>query len=191
MPRIMPERFRHAAIVGKYQARGIRPALEELAHFLVGLGLEVSFERETAMAAARQFTRGDHRHRVVIGKDTRLSGYMLEPALTAGFISMGMDVALLGPLPTPAIAMLTRSLRADLGVMISALVGKSGAGIYAVNSSKLRVGFFNSAIQAVVTSRKLCGGMSVAIPTAIPDEPLTKRLGTRDGITTGANSVSS
>ena len=73
-----------------------------------------------AMAAARQFTRGDHRHRVVIGKDTRLSGYMLEPALTAGFISMGMDVALLGPLPTPAIAMLTRSLRADLGVMISA-----------------------------------------------------------------------
>ena len=61
-----------------------------------------------------------HRHRVVIGKDTRLSGYMLEPALTAGFISMGMDVVLLGPMPTPAVAMLTRSLRADLGVMISA-----------------------------------------------------------------------
>src|SRR4051794_38796707 len=66
------------------------------------------------------FTRGDHRHRVVIGKDTRLSGYMLEPALTAGFIAMGMDVTLLGPLPTPGVAMLTRSLRADLGVMISA-----------------------------------------------------------------------
>ncbi len=73
-----------------------------------------------AMASALQFRRGDHRHRVVIGKDTRLSGYLLEPALTAGFISMGMDVVLLGPVPTPAVAMLTRSLRADLGVMISA-----------------------------------------------------------------------
>ena len=72
------------------------------------------------MAAGRQFTRGDHRHRVVIGKDTRLSGYLIEPALTAGFISVGMDVVLVGPLPTPAVAMLTRSLRADLGVMISA-----------------------------------------------------------------------
>jgi len=72
------------------------------------------------MAAGRHFTRGDHRHMVVIGKDTRLSGYLLEPALTAGFISVGMDVTLLGPLPTPAVAMLTRSLRADLGVMISA-----------------------------------------------------------------------
>ncbi len=72
------------------------------------------------MAAALQFRRGDHRHTVVISKDTRLSGYMIEPALTAGFIAMGMDVVLLGPLPTPAVAMLTRSLRADLGVMISA-----------------------------------------------------------------------
>jgi phosphoglucosamine mutase len=74
-----------------------------------------------AMAAGAYFTRGrDENHLVVIGKDTRLSGYMLEPALTAGFISMGMDVVLLGPLPTPAVGMLTRSLRADLGVMISA-----------------------------------------------------------------------
>jgi len=71
-------------------------------------------------AAGLLFTRGAHRHRVVIGKDTRLSGYMLEPALTAGFIGAGMDVVLVGPLPTPAIAMLTRSLRADLGVMLSA-----------------------------------------------------------------------
>ncbi len=71
-------------------------------------------------AAGLLFTRGAHRHKVVIGKDTRLSGYLLEPALTAGFISAGMDVTLLGPLPTPAVAMLTRSLRADLGVMISA-----------------------------------------------------------------------
>ena len=73
-----------------------------------------------AMAAATQLRRGDHRHRVVIAKDTRLSGYMLEPALAAGFISMGLDVVMVGPLPTPAVAMLTRSLRADLGVMISA-----------------------------------------------------------------------
>lgn len=75
---------------------------------------------KAAMAAALQFRRGDHRHTVVIAKDTRLSGYMLEPALTAGFISMGMDVILVGPLPTPAVAMLTRSMRADLGVMLSA-----------------------------------------------------------------------
>ena len=73
-----------------------------------------------AMAAGAAFKRGDHRHLVVIGKDTRLSGYTLEPALTAGFTSVGMDVVLLGPMPTPAAAMLTRSLRADLGVMISA-----------------------------------------------------------------------
>jgi phosphoglucosamine mutase len=75
---------------------------------------------KVAMAAASQFRRGEHRHRVVIAKDTRLSGYMLEPALVAGFVSMGMDVVMVGPQPTPAAAMLTRSLRADLGVMISA-----------------------------------------------------------------------
>ncbi len=75
---------------------------------------------KVGMAAGAYFTRGDYRHRVVIGKDTRLSGYLLEPALTAGFISVGMDVILVGPLPTPAVAMLTRSLRADVGVMISA-----------------------------------------------------------------------
>ncbi|MEO8548095.1 MAG: phosphoglucosamine mutase [Sphingomicrobium sp.] len=79
---------------------------------------------ETALrvgqAAGAHFLRGDHRHRVVIGKDTRLSGYMMESALVAGFASVGMDVVLLGPMPTPAVAMLTRSMRADLGVMISA-----------------------------------------------------------------------
>ena len=75
---------------------------------------------KVGMATGRIFRRGEHRHRVVIGKDTRLSGYMLEPALTAGFTAMGMDVFLLGPVPTPGVAMLTRSLRADLGVMISA-----------------------------------------------------------------------
>src|SRR3954467_6859896 len=71
-------------------------------------------------AAGLLFQRGDYRHRVVIGKDTRLSGYMIESALQAGFTSVGMDVLLLGPMPTPAVAMLTRSMRADLGVMISA-----------------------------------------------------------------------
>ena len=75
---------------------------------------------KVGMAAGLKFVNGDHRNRVVIGKDTRRSGYMLENALTAGFTAVGMDVYLLGPMPTPAVAMLTRSLRADLGVMISA-----------------------------------------------------------------------
>src|SRR5581483_8220021 len=75
---------------------------------------------KVGQAAGLIFKRGDHRHRVVIGKDTRLSGYMIETALVAGFTSVGMDVLLLGPMPTPAVGMLTRSMRADLGVMISA-----------------------------------------------------------------------
>lgn len=75
---------------------------------------------KVGMAAGAHFRRGDHRHRVVIGKDTRLSGYMLENAMVAGFTSVGMDVVLVGPMPTPAVAMLTHSMRADLGVMISA-----------------------------------------------------------------------
>ncbi|MTI09614.1 phosphoglucosamine mutase [Curvivirga aplysinae] len=73
-----------------------------------------------ALAAGKKFTRGDHRHKVVIGKDTRLSGYMLETALVSGFVAMGMDVYQVGPMPTPAVAMLTQSMRCDLGVMISA-----------------------------------------------------------------------
>ena len=75
---------------------------------------------KVGQAAGSRFWRGDHRHRVVIGKDTRLSGYMLENAMVAGFTSVGMDVVLLGPMPTPAVALLTRELRADVGVMISA-----------------------------------------------------------------------
>jgi len=75
---------------------------------------------KVGQAAGAYFLRGDHRHRVVIGKDTRLSGYMMESAMVAGFTSVGMDVVLLGPMPTPAVAMLTKELRADLGVMISA-----------------------------------------------------------------------
>ncbi len=72
------------------------------------------------LAVGQLYRRGGHRHRVVIGKDTRLSGYMIEQALTAGLLSAGMDVLIFGPVPTPAVAMLTRSMRADLGVMISA-----------------------------------------------------------------------
>jgi phosphoglucosamine mutase len=85
-----------------------------------GNKLTAELALKVGQAAGAVFQRGDHRHRVVIGKDTRRSGYMIEYALTGGFTSVGMDVFLLGPMPTPAVAMLTRSLRADLGVMISA-----------------------------------------------------------------------
>jgi len=91
-------------------------------------------------ATGLTFKRGDHRHRVVIGKDTRLSGYMIETALVAGFTSVGMDVLLVGPMPTPAIAMLTRSMRADLGVMISAshnLYDDNGIKLFAPDGYKL------------------------------------------------------
>ncbi len=73
-----------------------------------------------ALAAGHHFRNGDHRHLAVIGKDTRLSGYMIEPALVSGLVSVGIDVVLVGPMPTPAVAMLTRSMRADLGIMVSA-----------------------------------------------------------------------
>jgi phosphoglucosamine mutase len=76
--------------------------------------------QRVGQAAGAHFLRGDHRHRVVIGKDTRLSGYMMESAMISGFTSVGMDVVMVGPVPTPAVAMLARSMRADLGVMISA-----------------------------------------------------------------------
>ena len=82
--------------------------------------MTASMAMRVGQAAGAHFVRGDHRHRVVIGKDTRLSGYMMESALVAGFTSVGMDVIMTGPLPTPAIALLTREMRADLGVMISA-----------------------------------------------------------------------
>ena len=82
--------------------------------------MTVETSLKVAMAAIVELKQGDHRHRVVIGKDTRLSGYMIEQALTAGFLSVGADVILVGPLPTPAVAMLTRALRADIGVVVSA-----------------------------------------------------------------------
>ncbi|MDZ4137597.1 MAG: phosphoglucosamine mutase [Erythrobacter sp.] len=91
-------------------------------------------------AAGTYFVRGGHRHRVVIGKDTRLSGYMMESALVAGFTSVGMDVIMTGPLPTPAIALLTREMRADLGVMISAshnLFADNGIKLFGPDGFKL------------------------------------------------------
>src|SRR6185312_167348 len=95
---------------------------------------------KAGMAAGRIFTRGAHRHRVVIGKDTRLSGYMIESALVSGFTAVGMDVFQFGPLPTPAVAMLTRSLRADLGVMITAShnpFGDNGIKFFGPDGQKL------------------------------------------------------
>src|ERR1700734_3994668 len=81
---------------------------------------ELAMKVAQATGVAFQHQQGERRHRAVIGKDTRLSGYMIEYAMVAGFTSVGMDVLLLGPIPTPAVAMLTKSMRADLGVMISA-----------------------------------------------------------------------
>jgi phosphoglucosamine mutase len=95
---------------------------------------------KAGMAAGRVFSRGAHRHRVVIGKDTRLSGYMIENALVSGFTAVGMDVFQFGPLPTPAVAMLTRSLRADLGVMITAShnpFGDNGIKFFGPDGQKL------------------------------------------------------
>jgi phosphoglucosamine mutase len=82
--------------------------------------MTAAMAQRIGQAAGTHFLRGDHKHRVVIGKDTRLSGYMMETALVSGFTSVGMDVVMVGPVPTPAVAMLTQSMRADLGVMISA-----------------------------------------------------------------------
>ncbi len=95
---------------------------------------------KVGQAAGRHFVRGGHRHRVVIGKDTRLSGYMMESALVAGFTSVGVDVIMTGPLPSPAIALLTREMRADLGVMISAshnLFADNGIKLFGPDGFKL------------------------------------------------------
>ncbi|MFT8676395.1 MAG: phosphoglucosamine mutase [Acetobacter sp.] len=102
--------------------------------------MTVEIAQKLGQAAGVHFRRGDHRHSVLLGKDTRLSGYMIESALVAGFLSAGMDVTLVGPLPTPAIAMLTRSLRADLGVMISAShnpFGDNGIKLFGPDGFKL------------------------------------------------------
>jgi phosphoglucosamine mutase len=115
---------------------------------------------KVGMAAGCVFTRGEHRHRVVIGKDTRLSGYMIENALTAGFTSVGMEVFLFGPLPTPAVAMLTRSLRADLGVMISAshnMYQDNGIKLFGPDGYKL-----SDEVEAEI-ERQIANGMTGAL----------------------------
>ncbi len=129
------------------------------------------------MAAGLVFSRGGHRHRVVVGKDTRLSGYMIEQALTAGFLSVGVDVLLLGPLPTPAVGFLTRSMRADVGVMISASHNPyedNGIKLFGPDGFKL-----SDAVEAQI-------GALVAAPSNIrlaapPEIGRAKRLDDADG----------
>jgi phosphoglucosamine mutase len=129
------------------------------------------------MAAGTVFNRGDHRHRVVVGKDTRLSGYMIEQALTAGFLSVGMDVLLLGPVPTPAVGFLTRSMRADVGVMISASHNPfedNGIKLFGPDGFKLSDAV-EAQIEALVSSPS---SIQLAGPTAIGR---AKRLDDADG----------
>jgi phosphoglucosamine mutase len=127
---------------------------------------------KVGQAAGRHFLRGEHKHRVIIGKDTRLSGYMMETALVAGFTSVGMDVILTGPLPTPAIAMLTREMRADLGVMISAshnAFPDNGIKLFGPDGLKLSDGD-EEAIEALMGSRiPLADGRDVGRARRIED----------------------
>jgi phosphoglucosamine mutase len=129
------------------------------------------------MAAGLVFNRGGHRHRVVVGKDTRLSGYMVEQALTAGFLSVGMDVLLLGPVPTPAVGFLTRSMRADVGVMISASHNPyedNGIKLFGPDGFKL-----SDSVEATIEKHVTTpGSISLAAPSAIGR---AKRLDDADG----------
>src|SRR6202045_626578 len=118
---------------------------------------------KVGQAAGLVFQRGDHRHRVVIGKDTRLSGYMIEYSMVAGFTSVGIDVLLLGPVPTPAVAMLTRSMRCDLGVMISASHNPfedNGIKLFGPDGFKLK----DEVEAAIETSAQSAGGAGRAAP---------------------------
>ncbi len=129
------------------------------------------------MAAGTVFNRGDHRHRAVVGKDTRLSGYMVEQALTAGFLSVGMDVLLLGPLPTPAVGFLTRSMRADVGVMISASHNPyedNGIKLFGPDGFKLS----DSVEKQIETLVAASGKIQLAAPAAIGR---AKRMDDADG----------
>lgn len=123
-------------------------------------------------AAGRHFLRGDHKHRVVIGKDTRLSGYMMESALVAGFTSVGMDVIMTGPLPTPAIALLTREMRADLGVMISAshnLFEDNGIKLFGPDGFKLSDADELAIETAIQTEQKLAPSADIGRARRIDD----------------------
>ena len=117
------------------------------------------------MAAGQLFNRGGHRHRVVIGKDTRLSGYMIEQALTAGFLSVGIDVLLLGPIPTPAVGFLTRAMRADIGVMVSASHNPyedNGIKLFGPDGFKL-----SDAVEAEIETLVRGSAVGLAAPAAI------------------------
>ncbi|MEK7399349.1 MAG: phosphoglucosamine mutase, partial [Candidatus Poribacteria bacterium] len=128
------------------------------------------------MAAGTMFTRGDHRHRVIIGKDTRLSGYLFENAITSGFLSTGMDVFLVGPMPTPAIAMLVKSMRVDLGVMISASHNPyydNGLKLFGPDGYKLSDGV-EKEIESIMSDQskiKLADPVDVGRATRIDDAP--------------------
>lgn len=127
---------------------------------------------KVGQAAGRHFLRGDHKHRVVIGKDTRLSGYMMETALTAGFTSVGMDVIMTGPLPTPAVALLTREMRADLGVMISAShnpFGDNGIKLFGPDGFKLSDADEEAIERALAEDQPLAEGEHIGRARRIED----------------------
>ena len=127
---------------------------------------------KVGMAAGMQFMRGDYRHRVVIAKDTRLSGYMIENALTSGFLAMGMDVLLVGPMPTPAVAMLVKAMRADLGVMISAShnpYADNGIKLFGPDGYKLS-DEVEGEIEARISALSNQGTQQNAIVLAAPDK---------------------
>src|SRR3990170_5515653 len=127
---------------------------------------------KVGMAAGKLFTNGSYRHRVVIGKDTRLSGYMIESALVSGFTAVGMDVFQLGPMPTPAVAMLTRSLRADLGVMISAShnpFGDNGIKLFGPDGFKLSDADEEAIEAAMAEEQPLAEGEAIGRARRIED----------------------
>jgi phosphoglucosamine mutase len=129
---------------------------------------------KVGQAAGAYFLRGKHRHRVLIGKDTRLSGYMMESALTAGFTSVGMDVVLVGPMPTPAVAMLTKSMRADLGVMISAShnpFADNGIKLFGPDGYKLSDEAEAKIERAIEASPKLAAAEQIGRARRVDDAP--------------------
>jgi phosphoglucosamine mutase len=137
-----------------------------------GKKLNAAVAMKVGQAAGSHFVRGDHKHRVVIGKDTRLSGYMMENALVAGFTSVGMDVIMTGPLPTPAVALLTREMRADLGVMISAshnMFADNGIKLFGPDGFKLSDADEEAIERAMGEEQKLAEGDAIGRARRIED----------------------
>ncbi|MBC7159244.1 MAG: phosphoglucosamine mutase [Porphyrobacter sp.] len=134
--------------------------------------LNAATAMKVGQAAGRHFLRGAHKHRVVIGKDTRLSGYMMETALVAGFTSVGMDVIMTGPLPTPAVALLAREMRADLGVMISAshnLFADNGIKLFGPDGFKLSDADEEAIEAAMARDQPLADGEAIGRARRIED----------------------